>query len=737
MRLRTSLLLLAVATVLPLVLFALLAAAFVVEHENENLASIAKARNRATMSAVDAELRAAIHTLQALSVVPTLANDDLEGFHAVAKQALATQPSWNNVLLHDPAGRQLVNASLPWGTPLLVRPVAPRSIETAARTLQPAIGDLAVAPLLQNQFGIPVRVPVVRGGKAVYVLTAVLAADAFQKLIVFQNLPRGWVSGLVDNAGRLIARVPPQPPGVMASDEYLAHARSGDEGWYRGSTLEGQDSYTAFLRSDLTGWTIGYAAPAAIILGGAVRAAWLMGAGIAFSLALAAAIGFWLSRRISRPMSELAGAAAMLGSGDPAMKVPSTIREVDQLSRALNAAASAIARRDEELRLSKVELRQHAEELRRANVSKGQFLATLSHELRNPLAPLRYGLTLLRMRRDSQSLADTEAMMERQLGHLTRLIDDLLDLSRIDRGVLELRRERVAVDAIVRSGIETAKPAIEAKQQQLIVRYAAEPLYVDGDPVRLSQVVSNLLNNAAKFSPAGARIEIATRAEGNQAALSVADDGIGFSDQDSQRIFDMFVQLDASRSQAAGGLGIGLTIVRSLVEMHGGSIDAHSAGAGSGATFVIRLPLAAQPATTDTAPLPSRPMTAQRRILVVDDNVDAADSLAEILRLERFEVRVSYDGAQALELARIFKPDVAFLDLNLPGLSGNALAAAILDEPWAHAVRLVAVTGMGQKSDIEGSRAAGFHAHLAKPASTEEILRLASEPPDNVIPLRA
>jgi len=171
--------------------------------------------------------------------------------------------------------------------------------------------------------------------------------------------------------------------------------------------------------------------------------------------------------------------------------------------------------------------------------------------------------------------------------------------------------------------------------------------------------------------------------------------------------------------------------------MHGGAIEAHSAGPGKGATFVVRLPVAAEGPTAQTAPVLSRPVAAQRRILVVDDNVDAADSLAEILRLERFDVRVSYDGAQALEVARAFRPDVAFLDLNLPGMSGNALAAAILEEPWSRSVRLVAVTGMGQKSDIEASRAAGFHAHLAKPASTEEILRLASEPPDNVIALRA
>jgi signal transduction histidine kinase/ActR/RegA family two-component response regulator len=737
MRLRTSLILLSLATALPLVVFALLAAAFVVEHENENFVSVAKSRNRAMIAAVDAVLRDTINTLRALSAASSIVDNDLEAFDRVAKQVLATQPYWNNVLLHDAQGHQLANASLPWGTPLPDKPVAPRSIEAAVRTLRPAIDDLTgFGPLLQNRLGVPVRVPVVRDGKVAYVLTAVLDPEALQGILVAQNLPKGWVSGLVDNNGRLIARVPATPPGAMASQDYLDHSRAADEGWYRGKTLEGKDTYTAFLRSNLAGWTIGYAVPAALVSGGAVRAAWLMGAGIVLSLAVAAAIGLLLSRRIARPMSKLADAAAVLGAGTRPAKVASTIYEVERLSTALSDAASAIERRDDEVRRSEAGLRAHAEELRRANANKSQFLALLSHELRNPLAPLRYGLALLKMRRDPQVDAETQAMMERQVEHLTRLIDDLLDVSRIDRGLLELRRERVAVEGIVKNGIETARPAIEAKQQELVVRLSPEPLYVEGDPVRLSQVVSNLVNNAAKFSPAGGRIEVMARLEDGDAVLSVNDTGIGFSPDQAERIFDMFVQLDPSRSHAAGGLGIGLTIVRSLVEMHGGRIEAQSAGPGTGATFTVRLPRVDAPAQAETLAPSARPAHG-RRILVVDDNADAADSLAEILRLERFDVGVCYDGARALELARAYRPDVAFLDLNLPSMSGTELAAALRNEPWADGLRLIALTGMGQKSDIEATRAAGFHEHLAKPASPDEILRLASGSYDNVIPLRA
>jgi signal transduction histidine kinase/ActR/RegA family two-component response regulator len=735
MRLRTSLFLLSLATALPLVAFALLAAAFVVQHEYENLVSVANARNRAVLSAVDAELHGAINTLRAVAVIRSLGSDDLRTFHATAHEILATQPGWNNVLLHDSSGRQLVNASLPWGTPLLTEPVAPRSIETAVRTLEPAIDDLAPAPLLGGQLGVPVRVPVVRDGKTVYVLTAVIRPEAFQRVIGAQILPADWASGLVDRQGRLIARVPHRTPGTMASREYLDNVRKADEGWYRGATLDGTDTYTAFLRSELTGWSIGYAVPATHVLGGATQAAWLMGSGIGLSLAAAGVLGLWLIRRISQPMAELATAATAIGSGARPKTVRSTIVEIDSLSQAVGAAAAAIAARDHEIHRSAAELRQQTEALQVANANKSQFLALLAHELRNPLAPLRNGITLLRLQREPQRLAETQAMMERQVAHMARLIEDLLDVSRIDRGQLELRRERVAIDAVVASAIETAKPAIESKQQALVVRYERSALHVDGDPVRLSQVISNLLNNASKFTPPQGRIEIAITVEDAEAVIAVTDSGLGFRAEDSARIFELFVQLDASRAQAAGGLGIGLTLVRSIIALHGGTVTAHSDGAGKGARFTVRLPLAAVHEAAASQPVALRGATAQRRVLVVDDNADAATSLGEILRLQGFDVRTAFDGREALEVARDFHPEVAFLDLNMPTLSGAELAIALRKEPWAAALRLVALTGMGRAYDIELTRSAGFESHLTKPVAIDDILRVFTEPRENVVPL--
>ncbi|HWA39514.1 MAG TPA: ATP-binding protein [Burkholderiales bacterium] len=527
------------------------------------------------------------------------------------------------------------------------------------------------------------------------------------------------MSGLVDAEGHFIARVPAKPVGSMASSDYLKRVRGEEEGWYRGATVEGHDTYTAFTVSALSGWSVGFAIPASQVAGSYLKGAWIAAGVLLVMLALSLGIAFQVSRRITRPMAELSSAAASIGQSDAPIETRSGIREVADLERALNDASAAILARDRELR-------RQAAELQAADANKSQFLALLSHELRNPLAPISNGLTVLKMRGDAQTAARTHAMMERQIGQLRRLIDDLLDVSRIDRGKLELHRERVAVDAVVRNAIETAKPAIEAKHQELAVRYAPVALYVEGDAVRLGQVVANLLNNAAKFTPRGGRIEIVTRAEDARAVISVTDTGIGFAAEDRERIFEMFVQLDASRTQAAGGLGLGLTLVRSLVAMHGGAIEAQSDGPGRGAAFTVRLPLSEAPAAEHEVAeaLPAR--QARGRVMVVDDNVDAADSLADILGMEGFDVRACYAGDAALSLARQFRPEVAFLDLNMPGISGIELAKALRAEPWGGRLRLVALTGMGQRADLEATRDAGFAAHLTKPASPAEVIRLAS-----------
>jgi signal transduction histidine kinase/ActR/RegA family two-component response regulator len=368
------------------------------------------------------------------------------------------------------------------------------------------------------------------------------------------------------------------------------------------------------------------------------------------------------------------------------------------------------------------ELAHRAHQLERADSNKSQFLATLSHELRNPLAPLRNGLAILK-RRGGDS-ADMLTMMDRQLGQLVRLVDDLLDVSRIDRGKIDLKRERVALDSVVSAAIETARPSIDAKAHELVVRFAQKSLHVEGDPVRLAQILSNLLINAAKFTPPSGRIELGMQAADGEVSISVRDNGVGIDREQLPRVFEMFVQLESP--QEHGGLGLGLALVKSLVELHHGRVEARSDGVGKGSEFIVRLPLsqgAGEPAV-------ARPSTGSavggRRVLVVDDNEDGAESMGALLSASGHDVSVFYDAEKALTAATLSAPEIAFVDLNMPGMDGFELARRLRELPSGQQMRLVAVTGMGREADVMRTRAAGFDAHLTKPADPERLLEFAA-----------
>jgi signal transduction histidine kinase/CheY-like chemotaxis protein len=386
----------------------------------------------------------------------------------------------------------------------------------------------------------------------------------------------------------------------------------------------------------------------------------------------------------------------------------------------------AMRRARDRYRTSEAELKERARQLQRADTNKSQFLAVMSHELRNPLAPLRTGLALLRLKNEDEATRETHDMMERQIAQLTRLIDDLLDVSRMDRGKLELRAERVAIEAVLRTAIDTARPNLDAKGHTLVVRYPAQALHVEGDPVRLAQVVSNLLNNAAKFTPPRGHVELSAREEAGQVLISVADNGIGIAAEHLKEVFDMFVQLDTANVTAAGGLGLGLTLARSIVERHRGTIEARSPGRGRGSQFVVRLPLAPPPVPEAKNVDKPEPGSIRRRVLVVDDNVDAAQTLAQYLRMDGHRVESALDGEAALRIAEVLHPDVAFIDLNMPRMDGVEVAKRLRVTSWGRSARLVALTGMGQQADIARTREAGFDEHITKPADLKRVSRLAA-----------
>jgi len=392
-------------------------------------------------------------------------------------------------------------------------------------------------------------------------------------------------------------------------------------------------------------------------------------------------------------------------------------------------------RRDERALLRTTEdLRRISAELSEASRRKDEFLAVLAHELRNPLAPIRSGLEIMRRAGDrGDVVARTRSMIERQLAQLVRLVDDLLDVSRISRGKLELQLERVDLATVLEAAIETSRPSLDAGGHRLTVELPPGPVPVDGDPTRLSQVFANLIQNAAKFSDPGGPIGLRAEREGGEVVVTVTDEGIGISTEMLPRVFEMFTQGDRSLARSAGGLGIGLTLVRTLTELHGGRVEARSAGTRRGSAFVVRLPVgppleapAAAPAGEPGAldgPDGPQPAADRRRVLVADDNVDAATSLGALLELTGHEVRTVHDGGQALYVARVFRPDVLLLDIGMPGFNGYEVCARIRSERGAGPL-IVALTGWGQEQDKQRSREAGFDHHLVKPIDPSALDRL-------------
>ena len=320
-------------------------------------------------------------------------------------------------------------------------------------------------------------------------------------------------------------------------------------------------------------------------------------------------------------------------------------------------------------------------------------------------------------------------VIDRQMVQMTRLIDDLMDVSRITRGKLHLRTQRIELSEVIRAAVETSRPMLERSGHELTVTVPPERLYLHADPTRIAQALSNLLNNAAKYTEWGGRVWLTAERQGSDVVLGVRDTGIGIVAEMLPRIFDMFAQADRSLDRAQGGLGIGLTLVKRLVEMHGGSVQAQSEGPGKGSEFTIRLPLVIDPAAT---PLPVAPEAAAAvpvlplRILVVDDNRDAAATMAMVLRISGNDVRTVHDGREAVDEAREFRPDVAILDIGLPGGDGYAAARTIRREPWGAGVVLIAVTGWGQETDRERSKEAGFDHHLVKPVEPAALVTILS-----------
>lgn len=455
---------------------------------------------------------------------------------------------------------------------------------------------------------------------------------------------------------------------------------------------------------------------------------------LVLSLGLALVTAFWLRGAVTKPIFAVTSVArSVMQSRDFSLRAAVfTEDEIGVLAAAFNDMLSEVERRARALEESNKSLvhemaeRQTAvKALHLADLRKDEFLATLAHELRNPLAPLSNGLEILRLVRDQPEVtANAHTVMERQLKQMVRLVDDLLDVSRINTGKLTISKTRIDIQSVIRDAVETSSPFIESCGHTLTINLPTQAIYIDADPLRLAQVFSNILNNAAKYTDPGGKITVESVIQGNHIVVSIRDNGIGIAPDMLNTIFNMFTQVNQTLERTHAGLGVGLGLAKRLVELHNYELYAVSEGLGCGSTFNVRLELVSQaePGVDNTHQIIKQ--TIHGRIMLVDDNVDSVETMADLLVSLGHDVRIAHNGFDAVEIAREFSPGIAFLDIGMPGMSGYDLARRLKELPDLAGTILVAVTGWGQEKDRQLSRDAGFDHHLVKPVKLAQLLEI-------------
>ncbi len=709
--------LLAVAGLLPLAVMAGVALLALARFQREQAVRSAIETTRALGTAIDSELAASVATLEALASQAPSSPRDLWRYHAQLRQVIATQPRWRAITLADPAGTLVAHTDFDIGTELPAI-LDEASFQEVVRARRSVVGRLVSDP--QAGFRIPIRAPVVRGGVLLYVVTAHLKPDSLLAVVERQQVPADWLVSVFDSQGLRVARSRQHQRylGTPAAPSLAELMRGGaDEGFGETFALEGERIYTAFSRSRTTRWTIAVGFAPSVIEAGALRSRVAFFGGVGFSLAAALVAALAITRSIAGPITELSAGARGLVRGDGTPAPRSTIREIQEVSDVLAEAGVEQRRheaeRDELLRREQA-ARAIAEE---ANRAKDDFLAMLGHELRNPLGAIRNAHVILQNpRADDGARARATAVIGRQVDHLARMTDDILDATRAMTGKIVLQREPLDAAAAISEVVTELRGGIA---QQL--REDLEPVWIDADPTRVEQIVTNLVGNAIKYTPPDGHVSISLRREGDEAVLRVADDGIGMSADLVLRVFDPFVQGGRGLDRSHGGLGLGLTLVRQLVTLHGGTVSASSDGPDRGSEFVVRWPAIA-PRAAEPASAPRVDSVRARDILIVDDNDDARESLQAMFEIEGHRVRTARDATSALATMQSAPPEIAIIDIGLPTVDGYELARRIIRTlEGSRRPRLVALTGYGLPGDRERSREAGFDHHLVKPVELDEL----------------
>ncbi len=708
--LERRLLAIAVVALLPVIAFAVYNLVSGVRHQRAELERTTIETIRALTSAVDRELHLTAAALRVLSESNRLTNDDIRGFAQMARRAREHFPAWETVILADVSGNQMMNLLDPAGT----RPgrvVDEEGHRAAVKTASPVFGGVAPDPASKAQ-RYSVHVPVRRGGRVVYVLSAVVRPESMMPVLYHQRMMAQGVISVTDASGKLVARSRGQEQfvGKPPAPSVQQLVRGAAEGWGATTGLQNERFYTAFSRSPDTGWTVIAGMQRDIIDGPMHRAMLALALGVVLSLAVGVVAALTASRIISRPIDGLREAARAYGRGELFDVPEPDLPELRELAQAL-----AIARSDRDRLLQRErEARSAAES---ANRSKDEFLAMLGHELRNPLAAISNGIVVLERKvdvtqPDAQHVTD---ILRRQTEHLTRLVDDLLDVGRVVTGKIMLDRKPVDLAKIVRLTVETFQSTGRLAHHRVEVE--AHSAWALADSTRMEQVCSNLITNACKFTPAGRGIHVSVAGEGDFVVLRVRDEGIGLTPGLARSAFELFVQGDQLADRSQGGLGIGLTLVKRLVELHGGTVEARSEGRDKGSEFVMRLPaVPAMPAAPAIRIAPYNP----RRVLIVEDNADARATLRMVLAMQGHTVYEAVDGPSGVAAARQQRPDVVLMDIGLPGYDGVEAARRIRAD-LGDSVRLIALSGYGLDEDKRRAGEAGFDLHLIKPVNDEAL----------------
>ncbi|MGZ8254910.1 MAG: hybrid sensor histidine kinase/response regulator [Burkholderiaceae bacterium] len=677
--------------------------------------------------ALERELDGTTRELERIAESPLLRSRPAE-FHAYAARIVAERRQFTNLVLFDLAGQQTVNALVPFGQPLAL---TPRPLEEqVVGTGKPAISDI-LPDTVDGAPSIAIAVPVKVDGVLRGVLTAQLNQEELSRLLAEPQSRAGGVASIVDRSARLVARSRDAGKffGREAPEDFRRLTHASPRGAAPARSLEGEPLFTAWEKLPF-GWTVAIGMPSGAYVGSFANSIYALGA-LGCVLLLLSVLGVVrFSQRVRSELIEISGQTHRLSAGEPIPARRFTFRELDDVYAAMRDASQRLAELVGSLRGSETLARERLAALEHGDRRKDAFLAMLAHELRNPLAPIRTAAETLRVQPpDPRTIARAREIIARQVLHLSRLVDDLLDVSRITQGKVVLHPILLDLRTVVSVSVHSAAALGVHRKLSLVWDEPPDPVWVEGDLVRLTQIVDNLLSNALKFSASGTQVNVWLKIEDGHAVLTVHDRGAGIPAELVDRVFDIFVQGDDSLERSSGGLGLGLTLVRELTRLHGGDVHVTSEGRGRGATFSVRLPLSARKPDRVVAPVEVAPMRTQEtrgRVLVVDDNHDAAEALAWILE-PLHEVQIAFDGRAAVESAQAFHPDVVLLDIGLPVLNGYQVAEELRKSRETANCVIIAITGYGQSSDRERALQSGFDFHLVKPAEPTQVLRMSDE----------